>query len=108
MINYSWVIAQLECYPLQDGKTNVVFLIHWQRQAMKGSYLADAYGAQPVFLDPSSPFTPYDKLTKPQIEGWLVDAMGAERVAELDAHLAAQIEAQINPPVVAPPLPWAR
>jgi hypothetical protein len=104
---YSWVISQLECYPQHEGHSDVVFTVHWRRQATDGSHMADVYGSQAVTLDLDAPFTPFAQITKSQVEGWLVDAMGAERVAELDAHLAEQIEAQVNPPVVTPPLPWA-
>lgn len=104
---HSWVISQLECYPEHEGKTDVVFTIHWRRQATDGTHMADVYGTQGVTLDPNAPFTPYDQLTQAQVEGWLVDAMGADKVAELDANLDKQIEALINPPVVRPPLPWA-
>lgn len=104
---YSWVIVQLECYPEHEGHNDVVFIVHWRRQASDGTHIADVYGSQGATLDAGAPFTPYADLTQAQVESWLVDAMGVERVAELDAILAAQIEAQVNPPVVTPPLPWA-
>ena len=105
---YNWIIRQLECYPQQDGKQDVVFTIHWRRQADDGAgHMADVYGTQGVTLDPAAPFTPYDQLTQAQVEGWLEDAMGADRVAELDTNLDAQIAALVNPPVVRPPLPWS-
>jgi hypothetical protein len=104
---YSWVISQLECYPEHEGKPDVVFTIHWRRQATDGTHTADVYGSQGVTLDPAAPFTPFADLTKEQVEGWLEDAMGAERVAELDANLDKQISDQIDPPVVTPPLPWS-
>ena len=34
--------------------------------------------------------------------------MGVERVVEMDAALDTQIENQINPPVIRPPLPWTQ
>lgn len=105
---YNWVISSLECYPEHEGRTDVVFVIHWRRQATDGDgHTGDIYGSQGVTLDPKAPYTPYADLTQVQVEGWLVDAMGADKVAELDANLDKQIENQINPPVVAPPLPWA-
>lgn len=104
---YSWVIPQIECYPEKNGKKDVVMTIHWRRQATDGVFLADVYGSQLVVLDPAAPFTPYSDLTQPQVEGWLVDAMGATKVAELDASLDQQIAELIDPPVVTPPLPWA-
>lgn len=104
---YNWVISQIECYPEKDGKQNVVFVIHWRRQATDGTHTADVYGSQGVTLDPAAPFTPYADLTQSQVEGWLVDAMGADKVAEMDANLDKQIADLVNPPVVRPPLPWS-
>lgn len=103
---YTWVISQLECYPQHEGHTDVVFTVHWRRQATDGTHMADIYGSQAVTLDPDAPFTPFAQITKAQVEGWLEDAMGEERIAELDANLDKQIEDQINPPVVRPALPW--
>lgn len=104
---YSWVISQLDAYPKKYNDKDVVFTIHWRRQATDGTYAADMYGSQNIIFDPAAPFTPYAELTQSQVEGWLVDAMGADKVAEMDASLDKQIENQINPTVVTPPLPWA-
>ena len=106
---YSWIISQLECYPEQDGKTDVVFAVHWRRQASDGDgHVGDVYGSQSVTLDPEAPFTPFANLTKAQVESWLETAMGAEQIAAMDAALDNQIADQITPPVIAPPLPWAQ
>lgn len=104
---YSWVISGLNCYPQNNGKTDVVFCINWRRQAVDGDYTTDVYGSQGVTLDPDAPFTPYDQLTEAQVTNWLETALGAEQIADLDAVLDQQIANQINPPVVSPALPWA-
>ncbi len=104
---YKWVISQLDCYPTQDNKTDVVFVVHWRRQATDGTYNADIYGSQAVTLDPSATYIPYAELTEADVIGWLEDAMGAETLAAQKAALDKQIEDQINPPVVRPALPWA-
>jgi hypothetical protein len=85
-----------------------VFTVHWRRQATDGTHFADVYGSQSVTLDPEAPFTPYADLTQADVEGWLEDAMGEDRVAEMDTALDTQIENQINPPVIRPPLPWTQ
>lgn len=104
---YTWVISQLECYPEVDGNADVVFVIHWRRQATDGNgHSGDIYGSQSVTLDAEAPFTPYADLTFDQVVGWLEDAMGEEQLAAQIAALDMQIENQINPPVVTPPLPW--
>jgi len=104
---YKWVISQLECYPEADGHQDVVFTIHWRRQATDGNgHNADIYGAQAVTLNAEAPFTPYADLTFDQVVGWLEDALGPETCAAQIVALDTQIENQINPPVVTPPLPW--
>jgi len=107
MNTYKWIISQLECYPQHEDKTDVVFTVHWRRQATDGTHHADVYGSQSVTLDPDAPFTPYEDLTQAIVEGWLEAAMGAERVAEMDAALDKQIEDLINPPILRMPLPWS-
>jgi hypothetical protein len=57
------------------------------------------------FGQPGDPFTPYADLTQDQVLGW-VWANGVDKDAT-EAAVAGQIEAQINPPVIQPPLPWA-
>jgi hypothetical protein len=54
--------------------------------------------------DPES-FIPYADLTQEQVLGWIW-ANGVDKDAT-EAAVLQQIENQKNPPVVAPPLPWA-
>lgn len=104
---YSWIISALECYPKKDGHQDVVFVCHWRRQATDGNgHNADIYGSQAVTLDAEAPFTPFADLTEAQVIGWLEDAIGAETLAAQVTALDQQIEDQINPPILKPPLPW--
>jgi hypothetical protein len=107
MNTYNWIISQLDCYPQHEGQNDVVFTIHWRRQATDGTHFADIYSSQAVTLDPNAAFTPYDQLTKTQVIGWLEAAFGDEQLASQKAALDKQIEDQINPPVIRPKLPWA-
>jgi hypothetical protein len=105
---YEWKINQLECYPQHNNHTDVVFTVHWDRLASDGEgHNARTYGSQSVTLDPDAPFTAYADLTEAQVIGWLEDAFGAETLAAQVASLDKQIEDQINPPVIRPPLPWS-
>lgn len=106
-ITYTWSVVQMDAYPEADGHTEVVFTVHWTLTGTDGAYTGSVYGSQGVSLDPDAPFTPYADLTEAQVIGWVQDAMGEEQVAAYDANVAQQIENQINPPVVTPPLPWA-
>lgn len=104
---YKWVISQLDLYPQHEGHSNVVFTIHWRRQATDGQFTADVYGSQAVTLDPDAPFTPYDQLTQAQVETWLESSMTVEQLAAMNDALDGQIESLRNPPVVNLTLPWA-
>lgn len=104
---YTWSIAQLDCYPEHEGHTDVVMTAHWRLSGVDGEHAGSVYGSIGLTLDPEAPFTPYADLTQDQAIGWVKDALGAEQVADYEASVAAQIEAQINPPVVTPPLPWS-
>jgi hypothetical protein len=107
-ITYNWGIVQLDAYPEKDGLTDVVFTVHWTFNGNDGEgHTSSAYGSVGVTLDEGGGYTPYADLTKEQVVGWVQDALGEEQAASLEARIANQIEQQINPTVVTPPLPWA-
>ena len=105
-VTYTWSVVQMDAYPEEDGETDVVFNVHWTLAGIDQTYQGYAYGSQSVSIDPDAPFTPYDDLTEAQVIGWVQAAMGEEQVASYEANVAQQIEDQIDPPVITPPLPW--
>jgi hypothetical protein len=105
---YTWVISQLDAYPEHEGHNDVVFTVHWRRQATDGTHNADIYGAQAVTLDPDTTFTPFNQLTEAQVISWLETAFGEEALAAQVAALDAQITNLVTPQVINPPLPWAQ
>ena len=106
-ITNTWSVVQMDCYPELDGETDVVFTVHWTLSATDGTYNGGVYGSVGVTLDAGATFIPYDQLTEAQVIGWVQDALGAEQVAAYEANVAQQINDQIDPPVVTPPLPWS-
>lgn len=106
MPTYTWVIEKMDCYTHRDGHDDVVFTVHWRLNAADGEYSASGYGTVGLTYNASEPFTPYPDLTQDQVIGWVQAALGPEQIAQMEAALAANIAAQINPPVVSPPLPW--
>lgn len=103
----TWAINKLEAYPEYDGQSDVVFGIHWTLTATDGIHQAQIYGSHNMSLELDAPFTPYDELTEAQVIGWVFAGIGAEQAAALEANAERQLQDIINPPVVAPPLPWA-
>lgn len=105
-ISIEWIVSRMDCYPEHGGEQDVVFTVHWRCNGVDGNCSGTCYGTQGVSYEAGTPFTPYADLKQDQVLGWVKDAMGAERVSEIEANIAAQIENQKNPPVVSPALPW--
>ena len=106
-ITNTWNVVQMEAYPEYGGEPDVVFTVHWTLSATDGTYTGSVYGSIGVTLTEGGTFTPFADLTKAQVIGWVHSAMGEEQVAACEAGVAGQIESQINPSVVRPPLPWS-
>lgn len=105
MVNFKWVIVQLDTKPQEQGLQDVVSLIHWRRNATDGSYIAESYGTMPCETPSSTDFTAYPDLTQAQVESWLEAGLD---LASIDSNLEEQIELQKNPPIVVLPLPWIK
>ena len=111
MTTITWSIEQLSCYPQEFGETDVVFSAAWRVNGVddtSGTPLyATVYGSQSVApYTEGAPFIPYADLTQPEVIGWVQNAMGESQVAAINASIEQQIESQVNPTVVTPPLPW--
>ena len=102
---YNWTVTAMDCYPQEDGHTDVVFNVHWTCSGTDGTYSGSVYGTCAVTLDPAAPYTPYASLTQNLVLGWIW-ANGVDQTAT-QAAVETQIQNQINPPVVTPALPWA-
>jgi hypothetical protein len=104
MTTITWAITAMDCYPQEGGNTDVVFNVHWTCAGTDGTYNASVYSTCAVPAPTGSAFTPYANLTQEQVLGWIW-ADGVDK-AVTEAAVQQQIDSQINPPVVTPPLPW--
>ena len=99
----TWQITNL------DRKTDDGFVLvaHWQCVDTDGNYSGRVYNTQAFEFNPDeSGLIPYDDLTEAEVIGWVQAALGDEGVAATEAAVAAQIEAQKNPPI-STGLPWS-
>ena len=82
----------------------IVVTCHWTCTLTDGDYTASSYGAEGFNQkSPDDPdFIPYEDLTEEVVKGWVMDKIGAD----IEAGLEAQIEAQKNP-TSAKGLPWS-
>ena len=98
---FVWAIANLE-RSVGDGKVTTAHYTVAAKSA-DGTYASGAYGS--LGFD-GEITTPFSELTEEQIVGWVKDALGEEKVTEVEAALQAQIDEQ-RAPSKAAGVPWA-
>ena len=101
--NYFWSVYQLDTAPMEGNLIDVVITVHYGRTAVEGEYTAYSYGTMGCATPSETDFTVYDDLTFEQVCSWLENGLDTESI---DAGLVANIENQINPPMVVKHLPW--
>jgi len=103
MTTITWSITAMNCSTTEQNPDTVI-ICHWTCSGTDGTYNASIYSTCSV-PSPTGSFTAYSSLTQEQVLGW-VWANGVSKEAT-EAAVEAQLQAQINPPVVTPPLPWS-
>ena len=100
-----WQIEWMNTTPTSADPAEAVITVGWRCNGTQDSYSASVYST--CSLPPADPanFTPYVDLTQDQVLGWIW-ANGVDKDAT-EAAVQQQIDNQINPPVIQPPLPWA-
>ena len=103
MTTITWSITAMNCSTTEQNPDTVI-ICHWTCSGTDGTYNASIYSTCSV-PSPTGSFTPYADLTQSQVLDWCY-ANGVDKTAT-EAAVEAQLQAQINPPVVTPPLPWS-
>lgn len=102
---FTWGVSTLE-RSTADGMVQTVHYVVNARSA-DDAYTSGAYGS--VGLEPADPesMVPYADLTPEQCVIWVQEKLGgAEKVAEIESALQAQIDEQRQPSKAAG-VPWA-
>ena len=104
MITLSWIIERLLVKPTEGTHTDVVITADWRCNGTQDQYSGTCYGSCSFAPPSGSGFTKYEDLTQEQVLNWCF-SNGVDKTA-IEANVTQQINDQINPPVIAPPLPW--
>lgn len=102
----TWNVTAMDCIPQTPEGADYVVVVHWACNGADGTYNASVYSTCSLPVVESGNFVPYASLTQSQVLGWIW-ANGVDQAAT-EAAVQQQIENQINPPVVQPPLPWVQ
>jgi len=99
--SFTWAIANLE----RQTESGKITTAHYTVSAQSDDlvYSAGAYGSLGFDGDIT---TPYSEVTESQVIGWVQDALGEEKVGEVEAALQAQIDEQ-RAPTKAAGVPWS-
>jgi hypothetical protein len=97
---FTWHIAQLE-RKTDDG---FVFTAHYTIDAKDDTYSSGAYGS--IGFEHPENLIPYADLTEELCIQWVQEALGAEKVTEIEAALQTQLDQQRHPTTAAG-VPWA-
>jgi hypothetical protein len=100
----NWIINSLSVMNTPEPETVVMsnFTINDTQAGLTGSVTYS------VNLLPASAsnFIPYADITQVEAVQWTQDALGADRVANMEAEVQKQIDAQKIPTPQPAPLPW--
>lgn len=86
----------------------MVFTVHWQCNGVDEvngvTYSGSVYSTCYVPYNPDAHWVDYANLTKDEVMEWMFEN-GVDQAAT-EAAVQQQIDNQINPPVISPPIPW--
>ena len=94
----TWTITQTD-YQTANG---FIFTAHWTATQVDDGYTASIWST--CSWQPGTPTIPYANVTMDEVLDWCY-AAGVDKDAT-EAAVEQQIQNQINPPIVSPPLPW--
>lgn len=98
---YTWNNKTVDVYPTLDGNSDVIFNVHWKLVGENENGVSGiTYGTQALETSNISDFTIFSNITEQQINSWVEEYLGEEKIIELKENINAQIENKINPTVV--------
>jgi len=95
----TWAIANLE----RETADGFMFTAHYTVNAKDDTYSAGAYGS--LGFERPDNLIPFADLTEDEVVSWVKEALGADKVADVEAALQTQIDQQRNPTKAAG-VPW--
>jgi hypothetical protein len=107
MANTVWDITNMERH-LPDGETcpdGAIYTIHWTASLEEDGETAGAYGSIGLGDPDPDSFVPFDQLTKEEVVGWVLSALGVDQVVSIEEALHNQIQQKLHP-TSAPGVPW--
>lgn len=99
-IAYKWTINQMNAHVESEGKSNVIFNVHWSYTGSEESggktYAANNIGSEQFIYKAGNTFVPYENTEAFEniVIGWLEAALDMDKIK---AGIEANIQKQITP-----------
>jgi len=93
---------------LPDGETcpdGAIYTVHWTASLEEDGETAGAYGSIGLGEPNPSSFVPFNQLTKEEVVGWVLSALGVDQVVSIEEALHNQIQQRLHP-TSATGVPW--
>ena len=103
---FNWVITALDCIPQTPEGVDSVVTAHWTCNGTDGTYNGSVYSTCSFPVVQGEDFVPYADLTQDTVLNWCWASVVNKDATE--AAVEQQIQNQIDPPIIQPPLPWAQ
>jgi hypothetical protein len=109
-ITYTWLIPKNGLYTLNtEGQTDVVVQALYEVSGTDGTHTTDTNNMAQFTYVSGNPFVPFNQLTEAQVLTWAKDAIGIDRIAQIEKQIANILDRMANPPVrpKPTPAPWS-
>jgi len=102
-ITYTWDTKTIDTYPTKSGESDVIFKVYWNLKgvddtAEKNSAIKT--GAEEIDTSDLSSFTAFADLTESDVDGWIQDILGEDKINTYKSGIEAQIQEKATPTVV--------
>ncbi len=93
----TWNIVGLDATKTVGSLSDVVTIIHWNVSDEDSGHRGYTYGSVGLAAADSESFTAYADITKDNAIAWAKAALGTDKVSEIEANVATQIQNSKTP-----------
>ena len=93
----TWDVVALDATKAVGSLSDVVTTVHWTDSDPHGDHTGSSYGVVGLSEADSGSFTAYADITKDNAIAWAKDALGTDRVTDIETSIANQIKESKTP-----------
>lgn len=94
-ITYKWNIYALDAHVSHEGKSDVIYTVHYGLNGSEGDHSDNMIGTYSLEYDKDN-FIEYDKLQKSDVESWLEAGLDVDSMKENLSNQIALLEKPVD------------